>query len=67
LSQLWLLRRGRFGPGGGTVIADVGRLIFDDEGNVIFEARSHPALHGDFTARGTGVPSRTVNHGTGLA
>jgi hypothetical protein len=59
LSQLWLLSRGRFGPGGGTVIADVG--------NVIFEARSPPALHVDFTARATGVPSRTVNHGTGLA
>jgi hypothetical protein len=39
-----------FLPGGGTVIADVGRLVFDAEGNVIFEAGPHPALHGDFTA-----------------
>ncbi|HEU4897088.1 MAG TPA: hypothetical protein VFX88_05880, partial [Actinomycetota bacterium] len=37
-------------PGGGTVIADVGRLVFDAEGNVIFEAGPHPALHGDFAA-----------------
>jgi hypothetical protein len=36
--------------GGGTVIADVGRLVFDAEGHVIFEAGSHPALHGDFAA-----------------
>jgi hypothetical protein len=35
--------------GGGTVIADVGRLVFDAEGNVIFEA-GPPALHGDFAA-----------------
>jgi hypothetical protein len=33
--------------GGGTVIADVGRLVFDAEGHVIFEAGPHPALHGD--------------------
>ena len=39
-----------FWPGGGTVIADVGRLFFDAEGNLIFEAGSHPALHGDFAA-----------------
>ena len=39
-----------FLPGGGTVIADVGRLVFDAEGNLIFEAGSHPALHGDFAA-----------------
>jgi hypothetical protein len=37
-----------FLPGGGTVIADVGRLVFDAEGNVIFEAGPHPARHGDF-------------------
>jgi hypothetical protein len=35
---------------GGTVIADVGRLVFDAEGNVTFEAGPHPALHGDFAA-----------------
>jgi hypothetical protein len=39
-----------FLPGGGTVIADVGRLVFDAEGNVTFEAGPHPALHGDFAA-----------------
>ena len=39
-----------FLPGGGTVIADVGRLVFDAEGNLTFEAGSHPALHGDFAA-----------------
>ena len=33
--------------GGSTVIADVGRLIFDAEGDVIVEAGPHPALHGD--------------------
>jgi len=33
--------------GGGTVIADVGRLVFDAEGDVIVEAGPHPALHGD--------------------
>lgn len=37
-----------FLPGGGTVIADVGRLVFDAAGNVAFEAGPHPALHGDF-------------------
>lgn len=37
-------------PGGGTVIADVGRLVFDAEGNLSFEAGPHPALHGDFAA-----------------
>jgi hypothetical protein len=39
-----------FLPQGGTVIADVGRLVFDAEGNVTFEAGPHPALHGDFAA-----------------
>ena len=39
-----------FLPGGGTAIADVGRLVFDAEGNVTFEAGPHPALHGDFAA-----------------
>jgi hypothetical protein len=39
-----------FLPDGGTVIADVGRLVFDAEGNLIFEAGPHPALHGDFAA-----------------
>ena len=39
-----------FLPDGGTVIADVGRLIFDAEGDVIFEAGPHPALRGDFPA-----------------
>jgi hypothetical protein len=31
-----------FLPGGGTVIVDVGRLIFDDDGNVTLETRSPP-------------------------
>jgi hypothetical protein len=31
-------------------VADVGRLVFDAEGNVTFEAGPHPALHGDFAA-----------------
>lgn len=35
-------------PGGGVVIADVGRVIFDGDGNVTFEAGPHPALDGDF-------------------
>jgi hypothetical protein len=39
-----------FLPSGGTVIADVGRLVFDAEGNLTFEAGPHPALHGDFAA-----------------
>jgi hypothetical protein len=39
-----------FLPDGGTVIADVGRLVFDAEGNLVFEAGPHPALHGDFAA-----------------
>jgi hypothetical protein len=39
-----------FLPGGGTAIADVGRLVFDAEGNLIFEAGPHRALHGDFAA-----------------
>jgi hypothetical protein len=35
-------------PRGGVVIADVGRLVFDGDGNVTFEAGPHPALAGDF-------------------
>jgi hypothetical protein len=31
-----------FLPGGGTAIADVGRLVFDAEGNAIFEAGPPP-------------------------
>jgi hypothetical protein len=34
----------------GTLQMDVGRLVFDADGNVIFEAGPHPALHGDFSA-----------------
>jgi hypothetical protein len=34
----------------GTLQMEVGRLIFDADGNVIFEAGPHPALHGDFSA-----------------
>lgn len=39
-----------FSFNGGTIQAEIGRLIFDANGNVIFEAGPHPALHGDFTA-----------------
>jgi hypothetical protein len=35
-------------PRGGVVIADVGRLVFDGDGNLTFEAGPHPALEGDF-------------------
>lgn len=37
-------------PGLGVVIMDTGRLLFDAEGNVVFEAGPHPALEGDFAA-----------------
>jgi hypothetical protein len=37
-------------PGLGVVIMDTGRLLFDAEGNVVFEAGPHPALNGDFAA-----------------
>jgi hypothetical protein len=39
-----------FLPHGGTVIADVGRLVLDAEGNLLFEAGRHRALRGDFAA-----------------
>jgi hypothetical protein len=39
-----------FLPAGGSVIADVGRLVFSADGTAIFEAGPHPALHGDFDA-----------------
>ena len=35
-------------PGGGTLYLDRGRLVFDANGNVVFEAGPHPSLHGDF-------------------
>ncbi|MCA1678368.1 MAG: hypothetical protein LC777_05175 [Actinobacteria bacterium] len=37
-------------PGLGVVIMDRGRLLFDADGNVVFEAGPHPALEGDFSA-----------------
>jgi hypothetical protein len=37
-------------PGLGVVIMDRGRLVFDADGNVVFEAGPHPALEGDFSA-----------------
>lgn len=37
-------------PGLGVVIMDTGRLLFDADGSVVFEAGPHPALEGDFTA-----------------
>jgi hypothetical protein len=36
-------------PGLGVVIMDQGRLLFDADGNVTFEAGPHPALASDFT------------------
>jgi hypothetical protein len=35
-------------PGGGILYIDRGRLIFDDNGNLVSEAGPHPSLHGDF-------------------
>jgi hypothetical protein len=35
-------------PGGGILYIDRGRLVFDNNGNLVFEAGSHPSLHGDF-------------------
>jgi hypothetical protein len=34
----------------GTLQMEVGRLVFDANGDLIFEAGPHPALHDDFTA-----------------
>jgi hypothetical protein len=34
-------------PGGGILYADRGRLVFDDNGNLVSEAGPHPSLHGD--------------------
>ena len=34
----------------GTLLVEVGRLVFDANGNVMFEAGPHPELRGDFTA-----------------
>jgi hypothetical protein len=34
-------------PGGGILYIDRGRLVFDANGNLVFEAGSHPSLHGD--------------------
>ena len=34
-------------PGGGILYIDRGRLVFDSNGNLVFEAGSHPSLHGD--------------------
>jgi hypothetical protein len=35
-------------PGLGVVIMDTGRLLFDADGDVVFEGGPHPALEGDF-------------------
>jgi len=37
-------------PGGGVVFLDVGKVTFDGEGRVVFEAGPHQELHGDFDA-----------------
>jgi hypothetical protein len=34
-------------PGVGNLYLDRGRLVFDSNGNLIFEAGPHPSLHGD--------------------
>jgi hypothetical protein len=34
-------------PGAGNIFADVGRVVFDADGNIIFEAGPHQFLHGD--------------------
>ena len=34
-------------PGGGILYIDRGRLVFDDNGNLVSEAGPHPSLHGD--------------------
>jgi hypothetical protein len=49
-----------FLSGGGTVIADVGRLVFDAEGDIIFKAGPHPALPGDFPALRRNQPSSVL-------
>jgi hypothetical protein len=35
-------------PKGGILYIDRGRLVFDDNGNLVSEAGPHPSLHGDF-------------------
>lgn len=35
-------------PGVGVVLMDRGRLVFDGNGELVFEAGPHPQLHGDF-------------------
>ena len=35
-------------PGQGVAVLGAGKLVFDAEGNVIFEAGPHQVLHGDF-------------------
>ena len=37
-------------PGMGAVFLDVGRIVFQGRGNVIFEAGPHQEIDGDFTA-----------------
>ena len=34
-------------PGGGILYMDRGRLVFDDNGNLVSESGPHPSLHGD--------------------
>jgi hypothetical protein len=37
-------------PGVGIVLLDAGRITFDSDGNVVFEAGPHQALHDDWEA-----------------
>ena len=34
-------------PGGGVVLLDAGKVTFDGEGNIVFEAGPHQQFHGD--------------------
>jgi hypothetical protein len=37
-------------PGLGSALVDIGRVIFDSSGNILFEAGPHQLLHEDFDA-----------------
>jgi hypothetical protein len=33
-------------PGGGLVLVETGRIVYDEDGNVVFEAGPHPVVDG---------------------
>jgi hypothetical protein len=37
-------------PGGGTVLIEAGRVLSDEEGNLLFVAGNHPTISGDISA-----------------